>query len=71
MCIRDSVTKIAETIDSIHKQFHLEVNWSRSKTEVTVHLIAPTAWETPCYCCRVCTSWMCYLSGWFVLKGDQ
>eukprot|EP00971_Amphidinium_carterae_P264844 5253334-Amphidinium_carterae.1 len=36
------VKTIAEAVDAIHKQFHLEVNWSRSKTEVTVHLIAPT-----------------------------
>eukprot|EP00971_Amphidinium_carterae_P102627 2031534-Amphidinium_carterae.1 len=36
------VKKLAEIVDSIHKQFHLEVNWSRSKTEATINLIAPT-----------------------------
>eukprot|EP00971_Amphidinium_carterae_P212917 4225777-Amphidinium_carterae.2 len=36
------VKKLAEIVDSVHKQFHLQVNWSRSKTEVTINLIAPT-----------------------------
>eukprot|EP00971_Amphidinium_carterae_P278194 5522308-Amphidinium_carterae.1 len=36
------VKKLAEIVDSIHKQFHLQVNWSRSKTEVTISLIAPS-----------------------------
>eukprot|EP00971_Amphidinium_carterae_P352277 6492525-Amphidinium_carterae.2 len=37
------VQSIAEVVDSIHKQYHLEVNWSRSKTEVTLAMVAPTA----------------------------
>eukprot|EP00971_Amphidinium_carterae_P222748 4420642-Amphidinium_carterae.1 len=37
------VQKIAEVVDMIHKNYHLEVNWSRSKTEVTLSMVPPIA----------------------------
>eukprot|EP00971_Amphidinium_carterae_P173826 3445582-Amphidinium_carterae.1 len=38
-----TVCKVASIVDAIHRTYHLEVNWARTKTEVTLALRAPSA----------------------------